>query len=158
MFPIINTCLKTYLEYVTQYLQANACIRSKRALCKLEGRMHDRGCNFFFIRGAWVREHSLLDAGLDLTGPVATLFLAASFIRTQQLGRCTLSRTPHCTFVPAGTIYALLKPVCFMGWNGFVWYSTLFFFLQWCHITVTNRCVFWWFSQAWSKVQAICCV
>lgn len=99
MFPIINTCLKTYLEYVTQYVQANACIRSKRALCKLEGRMHDRGCNFFLsgVHGCvsivyWMQVWILVGS-MDLAGPVATLFLAASFIRTQQLGRCTLSRT-----------------------------------------------------------------
>jgi len=35
----------------------------------------------------------ILVGSMDLAGPVATLFLAASFIRTQQLGRCTLSRT-----------------------------------------------------------------
>jgi len=69
------------LEYVhcscsdiTRYVQANVWgQRGHNASWKEE-------CmNFFFIRGAWVREHSLLDAGLDLTGPVATLFLAASF-------------------------------------------------------------------------------
>ena len=129
MFPIINTCLKTYLEYVTQYVQANACIRSKRALCKLEGRMHDRGCNFFLsgVHGCvsivywmqvWIWRGPLLPCSWPLPS-----------IQTQQLGRCTLSRAPL-LHICAGIIYKLCQYASCGGMDLFDIRLNFFFFFS----------------------------